>query len=74
MQGELLTDLAAKVGSLAMNNANIDPGDIALTILATSTPDHLLPPSAPLLAHHLGLANAGAIDLAGACSVTDVGQ
>ena len=30
--------------------------DIALTLLATSTPDHLLPPSAPLLAHRLGLA------------------
>jgi 3-oxoacyl-[acyl-carrier-protein] synthase-3 len=68
VEGELLTDLAAKAGSLALNNAKIDPGDIALTILATSTPDHLLPPSAPLLAHHLGLANSGAIDLAGACS------
>jgi 3-oxoacyl-[acyl-carrier-protein] synthase-3 len=42
--------------------------DIALTLLATSTPDHLLPPSAPLLAHRLGLVNSGAIDLAGACS------
>ena len=28
----------------------------------------MLPPSAPLLAHRLGLANSGAIDLAGACS------
>lgn len=37
-------------------------------MLATSTPDHLLPPSAPLLAHHLGLVRSGAIDLAGACS------
>jgi len=37
-------------------------------LLATSTPDHLLPPSAPLLAHRLGLTNAGAADLAGACT------
>ena len=38
------------------------------TLLATSTPDHLLPPSAPLLAHRLGLGNSGGIDLAGACA------
>ncbi|PSH70071.1 3-oxoacyl-ACP synthase [Phyllobacterium brassicacearum] len=67
-EGELLTDIAANAGAAALSDANISPGDIALTILATSTPDHLLPPSAPLLAHHLGLVNSGAIDLAGACS------
>ncbi|MEK1886797.1 MAG: beta-ketoacyl-ACP synthase III [Phyllobacterium sp.] len=67
-EGELLTDLAAPAGAAAVSDANISRGDIALTILATSTPDHLLPPSAPLLAHHLGLSNSGAIDLAGACS------
>lgn len=68
LDGELLTDIAAKAGSIAVYDANVHPADIALTILATSTPDHLLPPSAPLLAHRLGLANSGAIDLAGACS------
>jgi 3-oxoacyl-[acyl-carrier-protein] synthase-3 len=36
-------------------------------LLATSTPDQPLPPSAPLLAHRLGL-TAGAIDMTGACS------
>ena len=41
---------------------------IALTLLATSTPDHLLPPSAPLLAHRLGLTGSGGIDMAGACA------
>jgi 3-oxoacyl-[acyl-carrier-protein] synthase-3 len=66
--GELLTDIATKAGSVAVYDAQVDPADIALTILATSTPDHLLPPSAPLLTHRLGLANSGAIDLAGACS------
>ena len=35
--------------------------------LATSTPDHLLPPTAPLVAHRLGATGAGAIDMAGAC-------
>jgi 3-oxoacyl-[acyl-carrier-protein] synthase-3 len=66
--GDTLSGLAASAGAVALKNAGIAPDDIALTLLATSTPDHLLPPSAPLLAHHLGLANSGAIDLAGACS------
>lgn len=66
--GELLTDLAAKAGQSALDDAGQQPADIALTLLATSTPDHLLPPSAPLLAHRLKLVNSGAVDLAGACS------
>jgi 3-oxoacyl-[acyl-carrier-protein] synthase III len=65
---EALTDLAMKAGDMALEDANIVRDDVALTLLATSTPDHLLPPSAPLLTHKLGLSNSGAIDLAGACS------
>lgn len=65
---ETLSGLAASAAKIAINDAGIADEDIALTLLATSTPDHLLPPSAPLLAHQLGLKNSGAIDLAGACS------
>jgi 3-oxoacyl-[acyl-carrier-protein] synthase-3 len=64
---EALTDLAIKAGDMALNDAGIARADVALTLLATSTPDHLLPPSVPLLAHRLNLPNLGAIDLAGAC-------
>ncbi len=53
---------------MALREAGIDRSRIALTLLATSTPDHLLPPSAPLLAHRLGLAGSGGIDMAGACA------
>jgi len=65
---ETLTDIARKAGDSALDNAEISRDRVALTLLATSTPDQLLPPSAPLLAHRLGLSNSGAIDLAGACS------
>lgn len=65
---EALTDLAIKAGDAALDRAGVARADIGLTLLATSTPDHLLPPSAPLLAHRLGLAGSGAIDLAGACA------
>ncbi|MBB4189238.1 3-oxoacyl-[acyl-carrier-protein] synthase-3 [Sinorhizobium terangae] len=67
-EDDTLSGLAAKAGEAALEDAGISRDRIALTLLATSTPDHLLPPSAPLLAHRLGLANSGAIDLAGACS------
>lgn len=65
---DCLTDLAAQAGRMALEHAAISPSEIGMVILATSTPDHLLPPSAPLLAHKLGLTCAGAVDLAGACS------
>jgi len=67
-EGETLTGLAAEAGRMALEDAGVAGREIALTLLATSTPDHLLPPSAPLLAHKLGLERSGAIDLAGACS------
>jgi 3-oxoacyl-[acyl-carrier-protein] synthase-3 len=67
-EGEALTDMAAAAGEEALAQSGIDRSRIALTLLATSTPDHPLPPSAPLLAHRLGLMHSGGIDLAGACA------
>lgn len=69
---EALSDIAAKAGCMALDAAERGVGlgrdAIRLLLLATSTPDHLLPPTAPLLAHRLGLSSAGGVDLAGACS------
>ena len=65
---DTLSDLAAKAGDMALEAAGIERSDVGLLLLATSTPDHLLPPSAPLVAHKLGLAGAGGVDLAGACA------
>ncbi|WP_353642654.1 beta-ketoacyl-ACP synthase III [Mesorhizobium sp. WSM2239] len=65
---DTLSGLAAQAGDMALANAGIDRGDVGLLLLATSTPDHLLPPSAPLVAHRLGLGRAGAVDLTGACA------
>ncbi len=62
------SDLAVEAGRRALECAGIAAEPIGLLLLATSTPDHLLPPTAPLAAHRLGLVGAGAIDLAGACS------
>ena len=61
------SDLAVRAGVAAIAQSGIDSREIGLVLLATSTPDHLLPPTAPLVASRLGL-QAGAVDLAGACS------
>ncbi|TIO74097.1 beta-ketoacyl-ACP synthase III [Mesorhizobium sp.] len=63
-----LSGMAVKAGEMALEAAGIDRNEIGLVLLATSTPDHLLPPSAPLVAHRLGLERAGGVDLAGACA------
>lgn len=65
---QALTDIAYPAAKMAIEQSGFALEDFAMLILATSTPDHLLPPSAPLLAHKLGLSHAGAIDMAGACS------
>jgi 3-oxoacyl-[acyl-carrier-protein] synthase III len=65
---EALSDMAVAAGEAALQKLGFDRKWIGLVILATSTPDHLLPPSAPLVAHRLGLTGAGAIDMAGACA------
>lgn len=64
---EALSDIAVNAGRMALDDSGLAAGDIGLVLLATSTPDHLLPPSAPLVAHRLGLTRSGGIDMAGAC-------
>jgi 3-oxoacyl-[acyl-carrier-protein] synthase-3 len=64
---EALSDMAIRAGEMALSRIGFDRARIGLLILATSTPDHLLPPSAPLVAYRLGLTGAGGIDMAGAC-------
>ncbi len=65
---QAVSDLAVAAGEQALAQVGFDPARIGLVILATSTPDHPLPPTAPLVAHRLGLVSAGAIDMAGACA------
>ncbi len=65
--GEATSDLAVEAGADALAKAGRLPAPVRLLLLATSTPDHPLPPTAPLVAHRLGLPGCGAIDLANAC-------
>jgi 3-oxoacyl-[acyl-carrier-protein] synthase-3 len=69
LPSEATSDLAVTAGAEAIRRAGVTAAtEIGLVLLATSTPDHLLPPTAPLVAHRLGVSAAGAIDIAGACA------
>jgi 3-oxoacyl-[acyl-carrier-protein] synthase III len=65
---EALSDIAIKAGEMALSRSGLRRSEVGLLLLATSTPDHLLPPTAPLVTRRLGLQNAGGIDMAGACA------
>lgn len=65
---ETTSDLAVRAANAAIDDARIDRSEIALVLLATSTPDYPLPPTAPQVAYRLGLVNAGALDISGACA------
>lgn len=65
---EATSDLAVRAANAAIDDARIDRSEIALLLLATSTPDYPLPPTAPQVAYRLGLVNAGALDISGACA------
>lgn len=65
---ESCSSLATASGRMALEAAGVDAAGIGLLLLATSTPDHVLPPTAPVVAAALGATSAGAIDLAGACA------
>jgi 3-oxoacyl-[acyl-carrier-protein] synthase-3 len=52
----------------AIENANVSPQDIDLVIVATVTPEYLLPATACLVQSAIGAERAGAFDLEAGCS------
>ena len=63
-----LTELAADATRPALERAGIAPSDIDLVLVATSTPDEIVPNAAPLVAERIGASHAGAIDIGAACT------
>jgi len=61
-------DLAEMAARRAMEAAGVDPSEIDLLILGTTTPDLVFPSTACLLQTRLGLGECGAFDLNAACS------
>jgi 3-oxoacyl-[acyl-carrier-protein] synthase-3 len=65
---EATSDLAVRAAADALGRAGGLSAPVGLLLLATSTPDHPLPPTAPLVAHRLGLTRCGALDVTSACT------
>jgi 3-oxoacyl-[acyl-carrier-protein] synthase III len=59
-------DLAAEAGALALKSAGLT--EVDAVVLATTTPDHLCPATAPDVAARLGLAGVAAWDVSAVCS------
>ena len=64
---EATSDLALAATRRALTDAELDAEDIDVLIIATTTPDHPVPATAPIVAAKLGLTCA-AFDLNAACS------
>jgi 3-oxoacyl-[acyl-carrier-protein] synthase III len=66
--GERLSDLAALAGERALADAGIDPADVDLVLVATTTQDEITPNTAPLVASAVGATRAAAFDVGAACT------
>jgi 3-oxoacyl-[acyl-carrier-protein] synthase III len=64
--GERLSDLAAAAGRAALEDAGLEPADLDLVVVATTSPDEMSPHAATWVAGALGT-KAGALDVSAAC-------
>jgi 3-oxoacyl-[acyl-carrier-protein] synthase III len=67
-KGQTATDLAYEAGIKAIRSAGLDAKDIDLILVATSTPDMIMPSLACMLQHRLHAKQAAAFDISAACS------
>ena len=67
-EGETTVSLGEAACRKAIEAANVDPGEIDLFVMGTTTPDLVFPSSACLIQKQLGLPDCGAMDVNAACS------
>ena len=60
--------MGAKAARIAIQNANLDPKDIDLILLTSSSPDQIFPATACIIQDKIGAINAAAFDIQAACS------
>jgi len=68
VDGETTVSLSEIACRRALEAADVDPKEIDLFVLGTTTPDLIFPSSACLLQPRLGLGECGAMDVNAACS------
>lgn len=67
-EGEYTSDLCLKATERALKDANLKASDLDLILIATSTPDQVMPNTATVLQHKLGITDIPCLDLSAACS------
>jgi len=67
-EGELTSDMGTAAAKDALANAGLEPRDIDLIILATSTPDNTFPATAVTVQSELGITHGAVFDLQAVCS------
>jgi 3-oxoacyl-[acyl-carrier-protein] synthase-3 len=67
-RNEPTSDIAVKAAQRALRVANAHASDVDLIVVATCTPDHIMPSTASLVQNRLGARRAGALDMNAACS------
>jgi len=67
--GEETSDMGVQAARRALEDAGLQPADIDLLVVATVTPDLIMPAAACIIQHKLGVpTNAACFDLNAACS------
>ena len=66
--GASLNELAAQAGARALDDAGLTALQLDHVLVATMTADDVTPNAAPVVAHLLGAAGAGAMDVGAACT------
>ena len=67
-EGECTSDLATIACQRALADAGLEPGDIDLIVLGTSTPDNTFPATAVSVQQKLGIHHGAALDLQAVCT------
>jgi 3-oxoacyl-[acyl-carrier-protein] synthase III len=60
--------MGTEAAKIAMSRAGVQPGEVDLLVVATATPDRLLPSTACDIQANLGAKNAAAFDVSAACT------
>ena len=67
-ENQYTSDLALEASKIAIKDANLNPNDIDLIVVATTTPDKIFPSTACILQKKLNIKECPAFDIQAVCS------
>jgi 3-oxoacyl-[acyl-carrier-protein] synthase III len=67
-EGETTGDMATAAAEAALRSAGVEPEEVDLLLLATSTPDHTFPGTSTQVQARLGMQRGAAFDIQAVCS------